>query len=130
MTLTDVVENPKSIHSIFDTPPDLEGGTIRNLEFKEDGPTIHIGFRLTSFPSRPPERWLRMSANAAILELKFFVVTNVSLQGWDTENPVSVDIRRCTSGNQVVIAGPTVKLSLTCGWIYVVKLEGYQRDTA
>ena len=67
MTWTDVLENPAAIHSLFDTPPSLGNCSVKNMEFKDDGPSVHITFRSTPIRHvrrtaghglrRMPQRW-------------------------------------------------------------------------
>lgn len=130
MTWTDVLENPAAIHSVFDTPPSLGNCSVKNMEFKDDGPSVHITFRLNAYPSRPPHRWARFGANAATMELRFFGLTSVDLRGWGTDNVANTDMTRSDEGIIVTISGPETALRLTCGWAYVVMLEPYTRAEA
>ena len=92
MNWTQLLKNPEAIAQIFGSAPSLEQVKIAEIVFHEDGPRLLLRFDVTTFPTNPPEKWLKGGFNQAQLRLMCLGVRSVTQRGWGTTNRVDIDL--------------------------------------
>jgi hypothetical protein len=125
-----LAENPEAVKSAFDVAPSLEDVEVISVHLDPDGPTVVVEVALNEQPSKLSFRWARNEVNAVNLKLELLGVESLSLDGWATENQVTVDIRHGSSTKIAVhITGPTTQVRCGCGWLRIGGLAGYHRES-
>ncbi|HEV2278273.1 MAG TPA: Imm50 family immunity protein [Acidobacteriaceae bacterium] len=122
------LENPDAIQSIFDEEPSLASVRLMKVELLEEGPTVNVSLALRDYPCRPPLRWSRIKANAARLDLQLPGVSQVTINGWSTDNVVDCTIER-SAANEIAVSLRNSKMAFQaiCVGIRVSQIKGYQR---
>jgi Immunity protein 50 len=124
---TDLLENPKALE-MFRPEPSLECVVLTKLLVDRDGPTARMSIQAREYPEEPPARWRMQGDNAVIIELEAMGVDHIKLEGWDTENLVSISINRLPDGKLNLHAfGTTTDIEPRCGWLRVVGVKPYHR---
>jgi hypothetical protein len=125
---TSYVENPEAVTSTFGEEPSLSSVRLMKIELLEDGPTVNVNLALRDYPRNPPQRWSRVAANAVTLTLQLLGASQISIDGWGTDNVADCIIE--DNGNderQVIITGSEFRTQMICLGIRVARIEGYQR---
>lgn len=124
---TDLLENPKALE-MFRPEPSLECVFLNRLLVDRDGPTATVSILAREYPEEPPARWRMQGHNAVMIELQAVSVDHIQLEGWTTENLVSISINRLPDGNLNLHAfGTTTDIELRCGWLRIVGVTPYHR---
>jgi len=130
MTWLDLTENPEAVNSTFEEVPSLTDVEIVRVVLERDGPTVEIDAALNQRPDKISKRLQSAGANAVTLRLQLLGVESVSLEGWETENRATVEIRPGVSSRiGVSVAGPHIRLSCNCSWVRIAGLTAYRRES-
>ncbi|HLL55257.1 MAG TPA: Imm50 family immunity protein [Myxococcaceae bacterium] len=123
-------DNPEAVTQLYGAAvPSLEGVRLAEVSLHEDGPRLRLRGDFGTFPENPPARWRLQGYNTVHFELDFFHFSDVSIQGWDSDNRVTLHLESL-SGPQVAlrVTGDTVNIQLRCAMLRISRLEGYQRQ--
>jgi hypothetical protein len=130
MTWLDLAENPEAVKSAFDLAPSLKDVEVISLHLDRNGPTVVVEVALNEQPSKPSFRWERNGVNAVNLKLELLGVESLTLDGWASENPVTIGIQRDDSTKITVrITGLTTEFTCGCRWLRIGGLVGYHRES-
>src|SRR4051812_4684244 len=66
MKWIDFLDNPESVNHIFESTPPLEKVQVIELLYHQDGPRVMIRFDISSFPDKPPEKWILNGYNRVV----------------------------------------------------------------
>jgi len=79
----DFLIDKRNISSIFtDKEPSLHNVNLHDVVFHRDGPSITLRFNITSYPSKPPKKWIMQKCNVVQLQLTAIDIEEVNLSGW------------------------------------------------
>lgn len=120
------LENPEAIR-MFEEDPLLEGVTVAKLVLDQNGPTVTLGVTLRDYPSNPPAKWRSAGYDSVTIELQALAVSHVRLEGWTTDNEVSILIeRRSEDTINIKVVGRMIAAEIACGWLRVSGLTPYK----
>lgn len=128
MSWTRYLENPKSLLSLFKTTEGLDLLEIHSLEFDREGPKIKLRADLPRFPDFPPTRWASASANCLQVELSFWGVSTVHLDGWGTQIEGQLFVAESNGGLSVKIEAPPLVSTFLTVQIHLDRFTPYQRS--
>jgi hypothetical protein len=125
---TPLLENPEAITSLYAEEPSLTSIRLMSIELLEDGPTVRLNLDLHDYPLRPPARWSRINANAVTMVLELLAVSEISINGWSSDNVISCELRRLgEAGLKVILIGTNVRGEVNCLAARVAHVTGYKR---
>jgi hypothetical protein len=85
-----------------------------------------MAVRLRDYPATPPVKWRGREHNAVMMEIQAMGLEQSRIQGWSTDNQVSISIERLSNGKLNIHAfGETTDIEIVCGWLRVVGVTPY-----
>ncbi|MFD6340434.1 Imm50 family immunity protein [Streptomyces sp. NPDC060131] len=84
------LDNPQSIHSLYDQEPDLNSCDLFHFLMDERGASITLGFETPHMPQHRRHEWDSPRVNSFEFYLTFFDVQQLSIKGWN--GPAEKDI--------------------------------------
>ena len=95
MDWIDQVEKPDEfIRNLFPVAPSLERLRVLEVTLHEDGPSVSLRCNLNDFPKQPPAKWIKAEANRVQITLSCFGVRRLKIDGWGTNNLVSIRMEK------------------------------------
>jgi len=85
-------DNPKAITELYQEVPSLQGIHVIEVLLSGRGPYLSMKTDLPRFPDKLPPRWKIQGYNSIHLQLDFWLLTSISLDGWTSENVVDIRI--------------------------------------
>ena len=124
---TDSLGDPSGILAVFDgEPPELNQVSVHELTIGRDGPSVTVTFDLPSYPPEPPAKWARSGADTVQVQLRFFGVTELELQGISVDPVVDIVVGG-RDPVRVEIRSPDLTLTASAGFADVARISAYQR---
>jgi hypothetical protein len=127
---TNFLANPKSLTSIFSTPPSLENIRLLRLHLDENGPTLRLEVDINDYPDTPPPKWKEQGFNQVQLQLSFFPIESINITGWCTDNVGLIEFKSTETGIAVIADMATLSLRFECESCFCDKVSGYLNSTS
>ncbi|MET7501559.1 Imm50 family immunity protein [Streptomyces microflavus] len=89
-----LLDDPQSIHALYDEEPDLDQSDLFHMLADERGGSITLGFRTSRTPARIRPEWEGTAYNSFTFYLTFSEVRELTIQGWAAPACKRVSIRR------------------------------------
>ncbi|MGA6169585.1 Imm50 family immunity protein [Streptomyces sp. NPDC012600] len=96
------LENPESIHALYDKEPRLEQSDLFHVLADERSDSITLGFRTYEIPTRTRPEWEGAKYNSFSFHLIFDEVQELFIHGWTAPAHKRVSIRRDPDENLTV----------------------------
>ncbi|GAB2650023.1 Imm50 family immunity protein [Prescottella soli] len=129
MDWVDYLHNPEGIRAVFgNEAPSLNNVDINFIRLDTSGPAVAINFVLEKFPEPAPAKWVAAGKNAVMLELSFFVVEDVSLNGLARSMICDLRISRDADGLIVLDMGSIPEMRVASRYLSLAKMVAYARD--
>ena len=126
MTWVNFLLDSQSIRSIYgECLPPLSDLDLHEVRLDRRGTSVFLRFDLGEYPTSPPKKWIAQKANTVQLELQFSEVSNLTLNGWGNELPISLRISEIPDGGYEVTCGELPNLSMTARWISIYKISAH-----
>jgi Immunity protein 50 len=122
--------NPKAIEHLYTAVPCLDKVSVTEIKLGWDGPSLSLHALLPDFPDTPPPRWVHERYNAVALQLDFWGITNLHINGWSTQNSATIDVARLDATRlRVSMHSADFTADATCAYFRIAHVTGYTRDT-
>jgi hypothetical protein len=127
---TDYLRNPKAILTLWSSAPELRDVELHSMKLWDDGPRCTLFICLNSFPDVPPKKWQAAGYNSIIIELDAFGVSDMTVQGWGTNNWVTLECSRAGGRpeTKVRITGTDLVIEFNCDTLFLQHFHPYLRD--
>ncbi|TQC41911.1 hypothetical protein EEB14_51975 [Rhodococcus sp. WS4] len=126
MTWVDFLHDSQAIRSIYGADlPSLSDIDLHEVRLERRGASVFLRFDLDEYPASPPKKWIAQRANTVQLELQFSDVGDLTLSGWGTDLPVTLEISATPHSGYRVSCGKLPDLSMTARWISIYKMSAH-----
>jgi len=118
----------KPVDLFFSKLPPLSGIRMMGIILDENGPSISLRFNLSTYPDKPPKKWIEGQFNQAQLTFTSFSVIDLEIKGWGLDNVGDMTIEK--EGADIILRfiSPNASIKLVCDSIVIEKLSGYCRS--
>lgn len=106
----------------------MERVDLHELTIDRDGPKATLRFDLDDRTLRMPEKWIQREYNCIQVCITCFGIREFRLEGFTTENLVSISFCEDSSGGIAVrVLSETVCLDLSCGNVFIDEISAYAK---
>lgn len=126
MNWLDVVSNPRAVTHLYKVVPPLEGVEVTWMTVKSAGPCLCFLIELPEAENKPA-RWSPEN-NAVAVELDFFVVTELKIDGFTPAQMLSFHFEKQGQQISVLAQGPECRITFLCLEAFIQKVSGYVRE--
>ncbi len=88
----ELADNPQVLSELYSDVPSLEAVHLIEVLLHRDGTRMSLKVALSRFPDKPPARWKVQGYNTVQLQLDFWNLQTVLIDGWSTDNLVDLHI--------------------------------------
>ena len=88
----ELAENPQAISELYSDVPSLESVHLIEVSLHRDGTRMSLKVALPRFPDKPPARWKAQGYNTVQVQLDFWTLQTILINGWSTDNFVDIHI--------------------------------------
>ncbi|MFZ3570465.1 Imm50 family immunity protein [Streptomyces sp. BH097] len=127
MNWTDHVDLSTGLVKIYagEVPP-LRGVHLHAVDLHRDGPTLSLRFDLDGYPAGPPSKWVAQGFNRVQVVLAVTGIDSCSIDGFDTDPVVDIDLERGDGGLVVAVNSDDVRVRAVGQSAYLAKMSAYQ----
>ncbi|MCT8350202.1 immunity 50 family protein [Photorhabdus temperata] len=102
---------------VYSNPPFINEIDIFSIDVKRDGPTVIMSFDLVnSLPDKTPDKWGK-DFNRCRAGIYCFGVSDLNMQGIETDMVAKVDIKIMDNKNIVSIKNNDINIKIICSHI-------------
>ncbi|WP_238399269.1 immunity 50 family protein [Photorhabdus bodei] len=112
---------------VYSNPPSINEIDIFSIDVKRDGPTVIMSFDLVnSLPDKTPDKWGK-DFNRCRAGIYCFGVSNLNMQGIETDMVTKIDIKMMDNNNIVSIKNNDIDIKFICSHISLTGPSVYIR---
>lgn len=86
----ELAENPQAVSELYSDVPSLETVHLIEVLLHRDGTRMSLKVALPRFPDKPPTRWKVQGYNTVQVQLDFWTLQTILINGWSTDNLVDI----------------------------------------
>jgi hypothetical protein len=103
-------------------------GSLSEITFHRDGPSITLSFHLSELPGQKPRQW-KDPFNRVLVVLQFFDLQQISLRQWGTLNQIKLHFEKVDDLNVISIEGNECELDFKAKWIIFKSISPYLSES-
>ncbi|WP_422519383.1 CPCC family cysteine-rich protein [Streptomyces sp. 5.8] len=128
------VDNPEIVRAVYgeQAAPGLDGVTVREVRWLEEGPSVLIRFDLAEYPDAPPREWLEGRFDTAQVELRLLdaAVALDAGRGSTSDGSITVGKGDEAAALHVRLDAKSIRARVHAQRAVVQGLTGYLRSEA
>jgi hypothetical protein len=125
----DLLLDSRAIRSIFgDLVPTLDLVALHEVRLDRQAASLFLRFDLAEYPAVPPKKWVAQEANTVQVEIQFFEVRGVTIDGWGVERDSHIEILRNGEGLIEVTCGAIPTIAATAEFVALRKISAYKSE--
>jgi hypothetical protein len=123
---TDAVSNSQGVVSVYKGEvPELTSVRIHSMSIGRDGPSMTLIFDLASFPSDPPEKWMKQRSDTVQIELLFGGLVDIAVSKF-TRNPICDLVISPGSPLEFEVESDSISVHGACDFVQLSRMSAYR----